>query len=119
MNSRAFRAQGGGAGFEGFVGATAFDIGCLQHILDLLFVNRQLNDCGLELEVRPPRAHQRYSQTEGLRAGPVRLLLGSLLLTSLSGASLPFSTSLRDRGRSRSDASHWSPSRFPPALARN
>ena len=66
MNSRAFRAQGGGAGFEGFVGATAFDIGCLQHILDLLFVNRQLNHCGLELEVRPPRAHQRYSQTEGL-----------------------------------------------------
>jgi hypothetical protein len=47
-----------------------------HRLFDLLFVNRQLNDCGLELEVRPPGA----PTSEALRpkgSGPVRLLLGS------------------------------------------
>ena len=79
MNSRTLRVQGGAAGFESTVGATAFDAGRLHHIqvlLDLLLVNRQLNDCGLELEVRPPGAPTSEARR---REGywPVRLLFGS------------------------------------------
>jgi hypothetical protein len=45
-----------------FLQAGHHDVG-IQILLDLLFVNRQLNECGLELEVRPPAALRRKASS--------------------------------------------------------